>query len=240
MRPILHIFTDGGYNKMVDESYYGFIMYKESGNTIDILTVKTKTVKTEIDFERKALFLAYSYIANSKIVEKLNAKVVVHTEMYKNLMNEKNKYNQVKIDFEKLLKKRNVSFVYSPAHELDLFNIIIDTLISSNNIRDLVVAFGTIPKGNSIASPMCKSYIKMDTQGYINMSIILYRIRLEHRMADSKIKKEAFELTRSIYSEFFIDKIMFYRGKRLLYWSNVLRNERTSFVFFNIFIYILL
>lgn len=209
MKDTLHIFTDGGYNKNADRSYYGFIMYKESGNNLDILTVKTKKAKGAVSFEKLALMLAYDYLASSNIVEKLNVKVVVHTEMFEQLVMPGTPCNEVKIEFETLLTKRVVSFVYSPAHKWDLFNLIIDTLISDNNLKGLVRDFSNAPISN-----MIKSNIDMSTKGYINMYLIIYRIKLDVVLADNQVKKENFEPARSAYFAFFVEKNITYRGKR--------------------------
>ena len=211
MKDILHIFTDGGYNKNANRSYYGFIMYKESKNNLDILTVKTKKVKGPVPFERLALILAYDYLVSSNIVEKLNAKVIVHTEMFEQIEKPGTPYNRVKINFETLLTKKIVSFVYSPAHKWDLFNLIIDTLISDTNLRELVRNFDTA----SISS-VIKSNIEMNTKGYINMYILIYKMKLENLLADGNVKKEKFEVARSAYFEFFMGKSITYKGKRLL------------------------
>lgn len=211
MKETLHIFTDGGYNKNADRSYYGFIMYKESKNNLDILTVKTKKVKGRVPFERLALMLAYDYLDSSNIVKKLNVKVIVHTEMFEQIEKPGTPYNRVKINFETLLTEKIVSFVYSPAHKWDLFNLIIDTLISDNNLRDLVRIFAI-----SSVSSMIKSNIEMNTKGYINMYLLIYKMKLENLLADGNVKKENFEVARSAYFEFFIDKSITYKGKRLL------------------------
>lgn len=211
MKDTLHIFTDGGYTKNADRSYYGFIMYKESKNNLDILTVKTKKVKGSVPFERLALMLAYDYLVSSNIVEKLNVKVIVHTEMFEQVEKSGTPYNRVKINFEKFLTKKTVSFVYSPAHKWDLFNLIIDTLISDNNLRRLVCQFDT-----SSVPVMIKSNIEMNTKGYINMYLLIYKMKLENLLADGNVKKENFEVARSAYFEFFMDKSITYKGKRLL------------------------
>ena len=211
MKDILHIFTDGGYNKNANRSYYGFIVYKESKNNLDILTVKTKKAKGAVSFERLALMLAYDYLVSSNIVEKLNVKVIVHTEMFEQIEKPGTPYNRVKINFETLLTKKIVSFVYSPAHKWDLFNLIIDTLISDTNLRELVRNFATASLPSVI-----KSNIEMNTKGYINMYLIIYKIKLETLLADGNAKKETFEVARSAYFEFFMEKSITYKGKRLL------------------------
>jgi hypothetical protein len=208
MKTIIHIYTDGGYNKVIDKSYYGFIIYKDDGKSLNILNTKTKKVNGMIDFELAAVELAYQYLLTTTGLS--TYKLVVHTEILKLLQG---KHSETRIKFEKLLGKRKVSFEYSPAHEYDLFNNLIDTLISDNNvqtlIKDFVNAPGVINKAN-------KTYIEMDTKGIINMFLLLYRIKLEAVLV-SDTKKEKLEKSREVYNDFFIDRVIYYRGKRMLY-----------------------
>lgn len=212
MKSVLHIYTDGGYNKIIDKSYYGFIIYIDNGSTVDILNVKTKKAKGLTKFEQDALHLALDYLTKSNLSTLLNVKVVIHTEIFKLLMSDG---NEIKTKYEEFLGKKNVSFEYSPAHKLDLFNNLIDTLISDNNTQSLIKDF--VSMGTACISNTVKTYIEMDQKGIINMFLLLNKNRLETIMVTDSVKKPKFEAAALTYKEFFINKTITYKGKKFIY-----------------------
>lgn len=212
MKTVLHMYTDGGYNNILNKSYYGFVLYEDNNKVVNILNIKTKKAQGLIDFEQEALYMGLEYLSKSNICKILNAKIVVHTEILIKLSHQK---NDTILRYQNLLGEKNVSFEYCPAHEYDFFNILIDILISDNNTKDLVRDFTT--RSVNAISNIVKTYVELNQKGIINMFLIVFKLKLEALLIAPNIKKEQIKVMRETYQEFYINKTILYKGKKFIY-----------------------
>jgi hypothetical protein len=209
MKTTLHIFTDGGYNKILDSSYYGFVIYKDDGKIIDIMNIKTQKKRGYTDFEMLALEMAFQYISNTVMCKKHH--IVIHTEILQRINSEKSNTRE---RFESLVGSKKIKFEYSPAHAYDLFNSLIDTMISDTNIRDLFTAF----QSNATTNKIEKTYLSgVSKKGIVNIFLVVFKAKLEDTLSSGGVKLENFTVARKVYRTNFVDKTIKYRGMKLLF-----------------------